>query len=79
MSDRKKPRKRIVDAPEKRKIEDPVKIGPSIERRTAGILGYYAKTRGVSESIVVETALTRLFAGWKITDPDNQLEDMPAA
>jgi hypothetical protein len=79
MAEAKKPRKRIVDRPEKRKIEDPVRISPAIERRTAGILGYYAKTRGVSEAVVVETALSQLFEGWKITDPGNVVQGEAAA
>ena len=71
MAEPKKARKRIVSGPEKRKIEDPVRISPAIERRTAGILALYAKTRGCSEAAIVEDALSRYFAGWKITDPEN--------
>lgn len=71
MEESKPKRKRIVAGPEKRKIVDPVRISPAIERRTAGILALYSKTRGCSEAAVVEDALSRYFAGWKITDPDN--------
>lgn len=70
-AEKKKPRRRIVGGPEKRKIDDPVRISVGIERRTAGILALYAKTRGCSEAAVVEDALSRHFAGWKITDPAN--------
>jgi hypothetical protein len=79
MSEPKKSRKRIVAKPERVKIKDPVRTTANIERRTAGILAHYAKTRGMTESMVVERALSLFFQGWRITDPDAAAGEEEAA
>lgn len=41
----------------------------TLPMRTSGLLAYYAQTRGLSESMVVNQSLRLLFKGLRIADP----------
>lgn len=69
MSQTPDPRRRLVARNETRKIGDPIRQTVTLTSRTGGLLSYYAKTRGLTESMVVEQALAQLFRGWRIGDP----------
>lgn len=41
----------------------------SLPVRLSGLLAYYAQTRGLTESMVVNQALSALFRGMRVSDP----------
>ena len=73
-----KPRRLVVRA-EGRKAGETQKRSVELTIRTSGLLSYYAQTRRLTESMVVEQALQQLFRGMRISDPGGSAGEDEAA
>jgi hypothetical protein len=74
-----RPVRRIVRKAQPSSLPDRVKQSITLTRRTSGILSFVAKTRCRTESDVIEEALVKHFAGWRVGDPDDRAGEDEAA
>ncbi len=73
------PRQPLVQQPPRQLAQDQ-KRSFTLTARTSGLLAYYAQTRRLTESMVVEQALRVLLRGMRVSDPgDNAGQDSEAA
>lgn len=61
--------RRIVARPEKPEPAKTIRHTVALPVRTSGLLAYWAQTRGLTESMVVNQALAHLFRGMRVADP----------
>ncbi len=69
MDNAKMPRRRIVAKTDGREPTGTIRHTVTLLTRTSGLLAYYAQTRKLTESMVVEQALAQLFRGMRVADP----------
>lgn len=69
MSDEPRRTRRIVHSAQPREGPNMHRISVQLPSRTAGLLAYYAKTRKLTESMVVNQALSALLRGMRVSDP----------
>lgn len=69
MADETRRPRRIVHSAEPREAVKSKRHTVVLPLRTSGLLAYYAQTRGLTESMVVNQALASIFRGMRISDP----------